>query len=145
MTESKRPLRAGLLGLVAASAVLMACSNKHISPILVNRGVEQYEREYFVNQESFGVDNRLTKIFLQGYIEEGMSQNMVNMLWGPPDREFDDGNTWEYVTKEGNIISRVKFKKSDVPRLGEYENIVATIEGDRYGGSLPPGQGPATK
>lgn len=117
---------------------LLSCG-KHSSPILVERGVEVYEREYLVTQEGYGLEPRLKKIFVQGYIEEGMTQEMVNMLWGPPDRELEDGMTWEYVTKEGNLITRVKFKKSDVPRLEVYENKVASIEGDRYGGSLPPG------
>jgi len=125
-----------------AGLALMGCSNRHVSPILVERGVEVYEREYLVTQEGFGIDNRLKKIFVQGYIEEGMSQEMVNMLWGPPDRELGEGITWEYVTREGNLITRVKFKRSDVPRLGVYEMTVIAIEGDRYGGSLAPGQSP---
>jgi len=127
------------LALLAGLAI-MSCSSRHVSPILIQRGVESYEREYLVTQEGFGIDNRLKKIFVQGYIEEGMSQEMVNMLWGPPDREFEDGTTWEYVTKEGNLITRVKFKRGDIPRLGVYELNVIGIEGDRYGGSPAPGQ-----
>jgi hypothetical protein len=119
---------------------LFGCSNRHTSPILIDRGVQVYEREYQVTQEGFGIDSRLKKIFLQGYIEEGMNQDMVNMLWGPPDREFDDGTTWEFTTSRGDLITRVKFKRNETPRLGIFEMTVVSIEGDRYGGSLPPGQ-----
>lgn len=128
-----------LILLIATSLTLFACSGRHTSPILVQRGVQEYEREYLVTQEGFGIDNRLKKIFVQGYLEEGMTQEMVNMLWGPPDREFDDGTTWEYVTRVGNLISRVKFKPSATARLGVTELVIERIEGDRYGGSLPPG------
>ncbi|HSQ42587.1 MAG TPA: hypothetical protein VLM37_09930 [Fibrobacteraceae bacterium] len=117
----------------------LSCAGRHTSPILVERGVQQYEREYQVTEEGFGIDNRLKKVFLMGYIEEGMNQDMVNMLWGPPDREFDDGKIWEYLTREGNLITRVKFKRNEIARLGVHEMIVEAIEGDRYGGSPPPG------
>lgn len=128
-----------LILVATAALTIFACSGRHTSPILVQRGVQEYEREYLVTQEGFGIDNRLKKIFVQGYLEEGMTQEMVNMLWGPPDREFDEGKTWEYVTREGNLISRVKFKPSTVSRLGITELVIETIEGDRYGGSLAPG------
>lgn len=131
--------------LVISSLAMFACSGRHYSPILVQRGVQEYEREYLVTQEGFGIDNRLKKIFVQGYLEEGMTQEMVNMLWGPPDREFEDGILWEYVTREGNLISRVKFKQNETPRLGVTELVIETIEGDRYGGSLPPGSNPQQK
>ncbi len=134
-------MKKAILSFLAATLlVTVGCSGRHVSPILVERGVQVYEREYLVTQEGYGIDNRLKKIFVQGYLEEGMNQEMVNMLWGTPDREFDDGMTWEFVNKEGYLISRVKFRRGDLPRLGVYEYIVEGIEGDRYGGSLPPGQ-----
>lgn len=122
---------------------LLGCSSRHTSSILVERGagVQDYEREYLVTQEGYGIDSRLKKIFVQGYVEEGMIQEMVRLLWGVPDREFDNGMTWEYVTKTGELITRVKFKKSDLPRLGVYDYVVYAIEGDRYGGSQPPNAG----
>jgi len=131
--------RSKLALVLLSTALLFGCSSKNVSPILIERGVQQYEREYLVTQEGFGIDNRLKKIFVQGYLEEGMTQEMVNMLWGPPDREFEEGLTWEYCTRDGSLITRVKFKKSDLPRLGNFEMVVTSIEGDQYGGSLPPG------
>lgn len=124
--------------LIFASLSLLACSGRYSSAILIQRGVQQYEREYLVTQEGYGIDNRLKKIFVQGYLEEGMTQEMVNMLWGPPDRDLDDEKTWEYLNRDGNLISRVKFKESDQARLGNVELVVSVIEGDRYGGSPPP-------
>ena len=127
-----------VLGLAALS--LSACNSRHSSPVLVERGVEQYEREYFATKESMGIEKRLKDIFLQGYIEEGMTQEMVNLLWGPPDREMQDGYVWEYLTREGNLITRLKWKDPEQARLKGYEHelVLEKIEGDRYGGSQPP-------
>ena len=127
-----------VLGLAALS--LSACNSRHSSPVLVERGVEQYEREYFATKESMGIEKRLKDIFLQGYIEEGMTQEMVNLLWGPPDREMQDGYVWEYLTTDGNLITRLKWKETEIVRLKGYEHelVLEKIEGDRYGGSQPP-------
>ena len=127
-----------VLGLAALS--LAACNSRHSSPVLVERGVEQYEREYFATKESMGIEKRLKDIFLQGYIEEGMTQEMVNLLWGPPDREMQDGYVWEYLTTDGNLITRLKWKEPEIVRLKGYEHelVLEKIEGDRYGGSQPP-------
>lgn len=135
-------MKFNVLALLATTLILGACSGRHSSHILVERGVPEFEREYLVTKEGFGIDNRLKKIFVQGYIEEGMTQEMVAMLWGPGDRMLDDGKVWEYVTREGNLITRVKFELNETPRLGVRELVVSSIEGDRYGGSLPPGQAP---
>ena len=127
-----------VLGLAALS--LSACNSRHSSPVLVERDVEQYEREYFATKESMGIEKRLKDIFLQGYIEEGMTQEMVNLLWGPPDREMQDGYVWEYLTTDGNLITRLKWKEPEIVRLKGYEHelVLEKIEGDRYGGSQPP-------
>lgn len=123
-----------------AVLALSACNSRYSSSVLVERGVEQYEREYFATKESMGIEKRLKDIFLMGYIEEGMTQEMVNLLWGPPDHELDDGYVWEYYSRDGKLITRLKWKKPDVSRLEGYENelILEKIEGDRYGGSQPP-------
>lgn len=117
-----------------------ACNSRYSSSVLVERGVEQYEREYFATKESMGIEKRLKDIFLQGYIEEGMTQEMVNLLWGPPDREMEEGYIWEYLTREGNLITRLRWKKPENARMKGYEEelVLDKIEGDRYGGSNPP-------
>jgi len=122
--------------------LLMACASRYDSPVLVERGStkqDEFEADWLATKEGFGIDSRLKKIFIQGYVEEGMNQDMVNLLWGPPDREFDDGRVWEYLDhKSGKLITRLKWKESETKRLGMNELVLVTIEGDRYGGSPPP-------
>ncbi len=117
----------------------MACSNKAYDPVLVNRGVEPFERKYHVTKEGYGIAKRLTKTFISGYIEEGMSQDMVALLWGVANRSNEDDTIWEYTTQSGVMISTVKFNKSK-EILGRKVLLVTDVLGDRYGGSLPPGQ-----
>ncbi|MBO7414417.1 MAG: hypothetical protein J6U20_12285 [Fibrobacter sp.] len=130
--------------LVLGIMLLWGCSNRSSSPILIERGVGQneYEREYFAIKESMGIDKRLKDVFKQGYIEEGMTNDMVNLLWGPPDHETetDTSSVWEYYTREGDLITRLIWKHPDQARLKGYENewILDKIEGDRYGGSPAP-------
>ena len=89
-----------------------------------------------------GIDKRLKDVFKQGYIEEGMTNDMVNLLWGPPDHEKTNDKTsiWEYYTREGKLITRLIWKHPDQARLKGYEEewILEKIEGDRYGGSPAP-------
>ncbi len=130
---------ATLLGLLA----LVGCAGtKHQSPILVNRGVSEFERDYFIKKESYGISPELKKKFTEGEVAEGMTQEMVRLLWGPPDREFTDENLWEFVTREGNVIASIKFDKEETrSRAIGPERIITAIEGDRRGG-LPVGQLP---
>ena len=123
--------------------MLFGCTNsKYSSPVLIERGVGQneYEREYFISKESMGIDKHLQNTFKQGYIEEGMTTDMVNLLWGPPDHETADGMIWEYFTREGKLITRLFWKYPEQARLKGYEGekVLDKIEGDRYGGSPPP-------
>jgi hypothetical protein len=128
-----------ILPILAVLALSACVSSKHRSSILVERGVKEYERDYFATKESFGIENRLKRIFVQGYIEEGMNQEMVNLLWGPPDRETEDGRMWEYYdAKTGDLITRLKWAPAETKRLGVTELVLVQVEGDRYGGSPPP-------
>ena len=136
-------MKLGRFLLVSLSVLtLMGCASRYSSPILIERGEgrKDYEREYFAIKESMGIDRRLKEVFMQGYIEEGMTNDMVNLLWGPPDRESDDGFVWEYYTREGKLITRLLWKNPEQARLKGYENelVLDKIEGERYGGSPPP-------
>jgi hypothetical protein len=132
-----------LCALSFGALMLFGCTNsKYSSPVLIERGVGQneYEREYFISKESMGIDKHLQNTFKQGYIEEGMTTDMVNLLWGPPDHETADGMVWEYFTREGKLITRLFWKYPEQARLKAYEGekILDKIEGDRYGGSPAP-------
>lgn len=136
-------MKLGKLLLISLGVLTFAgCASRYSSPVLIERGEgrKDYEREYFAIKESMGIDRRLKEVFMQGYIEEGMTNDMVNLLWGPPDRESDDGFVWEYYTREGKLITRLLWKNPETARLKGYENemVLEKIEGDRYGGSPPP-------
>ena len=138
-------MKISYLCLLALSALLFwSCASRYSSPILIESGEgrKEFEREYFVVKESMGIDKRLKDVFKQGYIEEGMTNDMVNLLWGPPDHETETENSsiWEYYTREGQLITRLIWKHPDLARLKGYEGewVLDKIEGDRYGGSPAP-------
>ena len=131
--------------LLALGALLFwSCASRYSSPILIERGEgrKEWEREYFVVKESMGIDKRLKDVFKQGYIEEGMTNDMVNLLWGPPDHETEteSSSVWEYYNREGQLITRLIWKHPDLARLKGFEGewVLEKIEGDRYGGSPAP-------
>jgi len=128
---------------VLAVGMLISCASKQRSPILIERGIPEDERNYDVVQEGFGIDPKLKKLFLAGHIAEGMNKNLVNLLWGPPDKESSDGLTWEYIDyKTGEMITRLKWEEIDPLKHkgADWTNSskLVEIEGDPYGGSPPP-------
>jgi hypothetical protein len=123
--------------------LLVSCASKQRSSILIERGIPKDERDYDVVQEGFGIDPRLKKIFLSGHIAEGMNKNLVNLLWGPPDKESSDGLIWEYIDyKTGEVITRLRWEEVDAQkhRGVDWTNAskLVEIEGDPHGGSPPP-------
>jgi hypothetical protein len=112
------------------------------SSILIQRGISEAERNYDVEQEGYGIDPKLKKMFLAGHIAEGMNKNLVNLLWGPPNKELNNGLTWEYIDcKTGEVITRLKWVEVNNPGA-DWTNAskLVKIEGDPYGGSPPPAE-----
>jgi len=132
-----------ILTVLAASA-LISCAGKHQSPVLIERsGIKEDEREFHVVQEGYGIDANLKKSFLAGYVALGMNKNLVSLLWGTPDRELDNGLTWEYLnSKTDELITRLRWEEMDPTKYTGVDWTNASklikIEGDPYGGSPPP-------
>lgn len=131
-----------LLAVSLVAGALNSCSNRHKSPILIERGIPKEERDYDVVQEGYGIDTKLKRVFLAGYIEEGMNKNLVNLLWGPPDKESEDGLSWEYINyKTGETIASLKWEEKDPSQFqgADWTNASKLIEikGDKDGGSPP--------
>ena len=63
-----------------AIAALTVCSNRASSLILWNAVWNSTNAITSRRRKSMGIDKRLQDIFRQGYIEEGMTQEMVNLL-----------------------------------------------------------------
>jgi hypothetical protein len=132
------------LAILAVSALIScAVDKKQRSPILIERGIPADERNYDVVQEGFGIDPKLKKFFLAGYIAEGMNKNLVHLLWGTPDKELSEGLIWEYIDyKTGEVITRLKWEEIDPMKFKGVDWTNASkligIEGDPYGGSPPP-------
>ena len=122
---------------IAFLAISFQSCAKYNSPILVERGAKPYEREFHLKTQSFGIDRNLHKPYMQGYLAEGMTADMVALAWGPADKESEDGMMWDYLNKKGENISTVIFIDSTVAG-NEKVKVVKDIQGDRYGGSLPP-------
>jgi len=116
---------------------LISCANKHQSPILIERGIPEDERNYDVVQEGYGIDPDLKKSFLAGCVTEGMNKNLVHLLWGTADKESSDGLIWEYINiKTGEVIARLKWEKTDHKGADWTNNTkLLEVEGDRTGGS----------
>jgi len=127
---------------ILTAGLLISCAGKQQSSILVERGIKADERPYHVVQEGFGIDPTLKKVFLAGYVSLGMNKDLVNLLWGPPDKESADRLTWEYIDyKTDEIIVRLKWEEVDpMKRKGvDWTNAskLIDIEGDADGGSPP--------
>jgi hypothetical protein len=127
-----------IIGSLSLLGLLVSCGTPtRFLPILNERGVAQVERDFHSKQEGYGIDKKLLRTFSKGYVEEGMTQRMVSLLWGPANREFDDGQVWEYTDQAGNVITKVYFGETR-KILQEVHPIVTRLEGNRYGGALPP-------
>lgn len=124
----RRPsLRAvgGLFGLaLALGLMLAACASTYTRP-LVSRGLPAEERKDYIIQNGFGIPENIKQAFLDGFVEVGMTREMVFQLYGAPDRTTGGDTNWEYVNNKGNLITGITFKGDKVEK----------VYGDPRGGS----------
>jgi hypothetical protein len=115
-----------LLLVAAAGLALAACASNYTRP-LVSRGLPAEERKDYIIQNGFGIPENIKQAFLDGYVEVGMSREMVFQLYGAPDRTTGGDTNWEYVNSKGNLITGITFKGDKVEK----------VYGDPRGGSPP--------
>lgn len=123
--EGARPWRAAWLA-AALGMVLSACASSYTRP-LVSRGLPSEERKDYIIQNGFGIPENVKQAFLDGFVEVGMSREMVFQLYGAPDRTTAGDTNWEYVNGRGNLITGITFKADKVEK----------VYGDPLGGSPP--------
>lgn len=108
----------------ALLALVMGCASNYNRP-LVARGLPPEERKDYVIQNGFGIPEPIKQSFLNGFVEVGMSRELVFQLYGAPDRTSGKDTNWEYVNNRGSLITGLTFKNDKVEK----------VYGDPKGGS----------
>jgi hypothetical protein len=114
----------GLISAATGVALLLGCAGGYTPP-LTQRGVPADERRDYVIQNGYGIPEPVKQAFLDGYVVEGMSKEMVYHLFGAPDRAANRDSQWEYVNRKGQLITGVHFKNDKIER----------VDGDPSGGA----------
>jgi len=113
-----------LVGLGVGVVFLASCGTTY-SPPLTARGIPAEERRDYIIQNGFGLPEHIKTAFLDGYVVEGMTREMVFNLFGTADRAGDKDLRWEYVNRKGALVTGIDFKGDKVSK----------IDGDPSGGS----------
>jgi hypothetical protein len=96
--------------------VFAACASHYTRP-LVSRGLPAEERKDYIIQNGFGIPENVKQAFLEGFVETGMTREMVFQLYGAPDRTTGGDTNWEYLNNKGNLITGVTFKGDKVEKV----------------------------
>jgi hypothetical protein len=106
------------VGLAMAVVVssFTACASSYIRP-LVFRGLPAEERKDYIIQNGFGIPENIKQAFLDGFVEVGMTREMVFQLYGAPDRTTGGDTNWEYVNSKGGLITGLTFKGEKVEKV----------------------------
>lgn len=118
-----------ILALAAMLAMVLGCASSYNRP-LVSRGLPAEERKDYIIQNGFGIPENIKQSFLDGFVEVGMSRELVFQLYGAPDRTTGHDTNWEYVSNRGNLITGITFKTDKVEK----------VYGDPKGGVAAEGQ-----
>jgi hypothetical protein len=104
------------LALAVAGSSLTACASNYTRP-LVSRGLPAEERKDYIIQNGFGIPENIKQAFLDGFVEVGMTREMVFQLYGAPDRTTGGDTNWEYVNNKGSLITGITFKGDKVEKV----------------------------
>ena len=118
---------------LSAGLALAACASSYTRP-LVTRGLPAEERKDYVIQNGYGIPENVKQSFLDGFVEMGMSRELVFQLYGAPDRTTSGEDNWEYVNNRGNLITGITFKNDKVEKV--YGDPKGGITADAGGASL---------
>lgn len=100
----------------AVSVLIAACASNYNRP-LVSRGLPAEERKDYVIQNGYGIPENIKQSFLDGYVEVGMTRELVFQLYGAPDRTSGQDTNWEYVNNKGHLITGITFKNDKVEKV----------------------------
>jgi hypothetical protein len=115
----RRGLRSALRPVFLAVGCLMviaACASNYTRP-LVSRGLPAEERKDYIIQNGFGIPENVKQAFLDGFVEVGMTRELVFQLYGAPDRTTGGDTNWEYVNNKGSLITGITFKNDKVEKV----------------------------
>jgi hypothetical protein len=104
------------LALAVAGSGITACASNYTRP-LVSRGLPAEERKDYIIQNGFGIPENIKQAFLDGFVEVGMTREMVFQLYGAPDRTTGGDTNWEYVNSKGGLITGITFKGEKVEKV----------------------------
>ncbi len=112
------------VGWGAALVLCLGCANNYMPP-LTTRGVPADQRRDYIIQNGYGIPEPVKQAFLDGYVVEGMSKELVFHLFGAADRSSEQDDHWEYLNRKGALVTGLYFKDDKVDH----------IDGDPTGGA----------
>lgn len=107
------------LAAFAALGVLalgLGCASSYSRP-LVSRGLPAEERKDYIIQNGYGIPENIKQSFLDGFVQVGMTRDLVFQLYGSPDRTSGHDTNWEYVNNRGSLITGITFKNDKVEKI----------------------------
>jgi hypothetical protein len=108
--------RGGLSLLFAGGHLVLACS-LWTQPPLISRGLPRDDRYAFATQNGYDVDPEVRNAFISGCLAKGMRRDFVFQLYGPPDRNSEIGEGWEWHDRNGNLITGTLFEGDKVDSI----------------------------
>lgn len=97
-------------------ALVIGCASSYNRP-LVSRGLPPEERKDYIIQNGYGIPENIKQSFLAGFVEVGMTRELVFQLYGAPDRTSGKDTNWEYVNNKGTLITGITFKTDKVEKV----------------------------